>query len=57
MELISMTSQKIANWEERSLQGAASLGKDIRTLVPNFGTNLATGHPTKSGKESPTPSL
>ena len=53
MELISMTSQKIANWEERSLQGAAS----FRTLVPNFGTNLATGHPTKSGKESPTPSL
>ncbi|OJJ88335.1 uncharacterized protein ASPGLDRAFT_54411 [Aspergillus glaucus CBS 516.65] len=31
MEFVSMVNLKITNWEERSLQGAASLGKDIRT--------------------------
>ena len=45
--LASLVSQKIANWEERCLPGAASLGKDIRTLVLNFSKNLATGHPAK----------
>lgn len=32
LELVSVISQKVANWEEKSLQGAASLGKDIRAL-------------------------
>jgi len=31
MELIFMVNQKITKWEEKSLQGAASLGKDFRT--------------------------
>ncbi|OJJ89323.1 uncharacterized protein ASPGLDRAFT_53996 [Aspergillus glaucus CBS 516.65] len=48
MELVSTVNQKIANWEEKSLQGAASLGKDIRTLVLNFSKNLATGHLTEA---------
>lgn len=50
MELVSMVNQKIAKWEERSLQGAASLGKDFRTLVLNFSSNLAMGHPAKGPK-------
>ncbi|ODM20866.1 hypothetical protein SI65_03919 [Aspergillus cristatus] len=56
MELVSMVNQKIAKWEERSLQGAASLGKDIRTLVLNFSLNLATGHPAKAENHQPPPS-
>ncbi|ODM19727.1 hypothetical protein SI65_04713 [Aspergillus cristatus] len=56
MELVSMVNQKIAKWEERSLQGAASLGKDIRTLVLNFSSNLATGHPAKAENHQPPPS-
>lgn len=48
MELVSIVSQKIAYWEERSLQGAASLGKDIRSLVLSFSKNLATGHPAEA---------
>lgn len=47
MGLFSAISQKVANWEEKSLQGAASLGKDIRALVLNFSRNLTTGDPTK----------
>ena len=43
-ELVSVVSQKVANLEERGLQGAASLGKGIRTLVFNFNKNLASGH-------------
>ncbi|OJJ83142.1 uncharacterized protein ASPGLDRAFT_48523 [Aspergillus glaucus CBS 516.65] len=44
MELVSTVNQKIAYWEKKSLKGAASLGKDIRTLVLNFSKNLVTGH-------------
>ncbi|ODM18804.1 hypothetical protein SI65_05421 [Aspergillus cristatus] len=47
LELVSMVSQKVANWERQGLQGAASLGRDIRTLVLNFSKNIATGHPAK----------
>lgn len=55
--LVSMISQKVADWEEKSLQGAASLGKDIRTLVLNFSKNLATGNPTKEEeRHRPSPS-
>lgn len=58
LELVSVISQKVANWEERSLQGAASLGKDIRTLVLNFSRNLATGDPTKEEEShGPSPSM
>lgn len=54
--LVSVVSQKIASWEERSLQGAASLGKDIRTLVLNFSKNLATGVSTnEEGNHQPPP--
>ena len=53
--LVSVVSQKITNWEERSLQGAASLGKDIRTLVLNFSKNLATGDPTNEEKNHQPP--
>lgn len=56
MELVSMVNQKIAKWEERSLQGAASLGKDFRTLVLNFSSNLAMGHPAKAENHQPPPS-
>ncbi|OJJ86194.1 uncharacterized protein ASPGLDRAFT_34090 [Aspergillus glaucus CBS 516.65] len=47
LEIVSVMSQKVSNWEEKSLQGAVSLGKDIRALVLNFSRNLATGDPTK----------
>lgn len=47
LELISMVSQKVVDWEKQSLQGAASLGRDIRTLVLNFGKNLTTGNPSE----------
>ena len=47
LELVSLISQEIANWEERSLQEVAFLGKDIRTLVLNFSKDLATRHPAK----------
>ena len=56
MELVSMVNQKITKWEERSLQGAASLGKDFRTLVLNFSSNLAMGHPAKAENHQPPPS-
>jgi hypothetical protein len=47
LELASAVSKKVANWEEKGLQGAASLGRDIRTLVLNFSKSLATGNFTK----------
>ena len=53
LELVSMASRKITNWEKQSLQGAASLGRDIRTLVLNFSGNLATGYPTKKENQQP----
>ncbi|ODM17381.1 hypothetical protein SI65_07056 [Aspergillus cristatus] len=53
LELVFVISQKVANWKEKSLQGAASLGKDIRTLVLNFSRNLATAHPTKQENHQP----
>ncbi|ODM20906.1 hypothetical protein SI65_03959 [Aspergillus cristatus] len=53
LELVSVISQKVAKWEEKSLQGAASLGKDIRTLVLNFSRNLATAHPAKQENHQP----
>src|SRR5699024_233965 len=30
LELVSMVSQKVINWEKQSLQGAASLGRDFQ---------------------------
>ncbi|ODM18792.1 hypothetical protein SI65_05409 [Aspergillus cristatus] len=47
IELVSMVSQKVIDWEKQSLQGAASLGRDIRTLVLNFSKNLTTGDPSE----------
>ncbi|ODM21471.1 hypothetical protein SI65_02315 [Aspergillus cristatus] len=47
LELVSMVSQKVIDWEKQSLQGAASLGRDIRTLVLNFSKNLTTGDPSE----------
>lgn len=52
--LVSVIRQRIAEWEERSLQGAISLSRDIRTLVINFSKNLATEHPTE-GEENHLP--
>src|SRR5699024_10138419 len=37
LALVSMVSQKVTDWENQSLLGATSLGRDIRTLVLNFG--------------------
>ena len=45
LELVSAVTEKITRWEERSLQGAASLGRDIRTLVLNFSKNLSAQTP------------
>ncbi|ODM23602.1 hypothetical protein SI65_01191 [Aspergillus cristatus] len=55
LEIVSMVSQKVTNREKQSLQGAASLGRDIRTLVLNFSKNLVTER--QRGKESTTPTL
>ncbi|BCR84340.1 uncharacterized protein ACHE_11742A [Aspergillus chevalieri] len=47
----------ISIWEEKSLQGAASLGKDIRILVLNFSKNLAEEHTArKEENQQPPPS-
>ncbi|BCR89219.1 uncharacterized protein ACHE_50417A [Aspergillus chevalieri] len=53
LELVSMVSQKVIDWEKQSLQGAASLGRDIRTLVLNFGKNLTTGDPSEQENYHP----
>ena len=53
LELVSMVSQKVIDWEKQSLQGAASLGRDIRTLVLNFGKNLTTGNPSEQESHHP----
>src|SRR5699024_4116020 len=55
LELASAVSQKVANWEEKGLQGAASLGRDIRTLVLNFSKSLASGNPTKENENHQPP--
>lgn len=57
LELVSMISQKITRWEERGLQGAASLGRDIRTLVLNFSKSLSAEAPNQlqeGGQQSST---
>ncbi|OJJ83546.1 uncharacterized protein ASPGLDRAFT_58637 [Aspergillus glaucus CBS 516.65] len=56
LELASAVSQKVTNWEEKGLQGAASLGRDIRSLVLNFSKSLATRIPTKENKNHQPPS-
>lgn len=53
LELVSMVSQKVTDWEKQSLQGAASLGRDIRTLVLNFSKNLTTADPSEQENRRP----
>lgn len=55
LELVSMISQKVSSWEEKSLRGVASLGKDIRALVLNFSKSLATGDPSKEEENQQSP--
>jgi len=55
IELVHTISQKISRWEEKSLYGAASLGKDIRTLFLNFSKSLATEQPAGEEKKQQLP--
>jgi len=53
LELVSFISQKVTDWEEQGIQGAASLARGIRTVALNFTKNLTTENPAREESRQP----